>query len=309
MHAFSTVIPIFSVVILGWISRRSGFMPSEFLGPANRLVYFLAIPALIFRAVSKASFRSEFDTTVLIVTLASAIGAYLGAWLVSRCTHWKPSRIGAFIQCAGHGNHAYVGLPIAYYFIGEVGLAKTSILAGFLFILQNILSVLVLQAYAVPQTNTLSRVRIILDRLIRNPVIISALLGMVVSLLQVSIPTPILRFLDIMSGLAPPLSLLLIGASLSVEVMKKNLFSVMGSVAIKIIALPLVGLILFRISGVDASLYLPGLILLATPTATVAFVMSEEMGGDGEFAAAAVSATTICSAATYLFWLTIVDFI
>ncbi|WP_157067568.1 hypothetical protein [Desulfosarcina cetonica] len=45
MQVFSTIIPIFAVVILGFIARRKGFMPPAFLEPANRMVYYLAIPA------------------------------------------------------------------------------------------------------------------------------------------------------------------------------------------------------------------------------------------------------------------------
>ena len=67
MQVFSTIIPIFAVVILGLIARKKGFMPPAFLEPANRLVYFLAIPAMIFRSVTKASFATEFNVTVLLV--------------------------------------------------------------------------------------------------------------------------------------------------------------------------------------------------------------------------------------------------
>lgn len=281
-------------------------MPPEFLGSANRLVYYLAIPALIFRSVSKASFLTDFNLTVLLMTLLAAVLAYFSAWLVGRFTRWQPGRVGAFIQCSGHGNLGYIGLPIAFYFIGDSGLAKASILTGFLSILQNILSVLVLQAYATAETGSRIKLRLVAAKLVRNPVIVSAFAGVAVSVVRLPIPVPILRFLDILSGLAPPMSLLLIGASLSITIMKKNYYSVLGSVFIKIVALPVVGLLLFRWSGVNISDYPPGLILLATPTATVTYVMAREMQGDDEFAAAAISASTICSIVTYLIWLTAV---
>ena len=86
MQVFSTIIPIFAVVLLGWLARRRGFMPPEFLGPANHLVYCLAIPALIFRSISKASFHTQSNMTVLLITLSSAVLAYGGAWLIGRIT-------------------------------------------------------------------------------------------------------------------------------------------------------------------------------------------------------------------------------
>jgi predicted permease len=84
MQVFSTIIPIFAVVILGWFACRRGFMPPEFLGPANQLVYYLAIPALIFRSISKASFHTQFNMTVLLITLSSATIAYFSAWLIGQ---------------------------------------------------------------------------------------------------------------------------------------------------------------------------------------------------------------------------------
>ena len=306
MQVFSTIIPIFAVVILGALASRKGFMPYAFLGPANRLVYYLAIPALIFRSVSKASFRTDFNATVLLVMLSSAVLAYCSAWLIARKTRWAPGRIGTFIQCAAHGNHGYIGLPISFYFLGESGLAKASILAGFLMILQNVLSVLALQAYSVTDANSQIKVRLVFEKLIQNPVIVSAFAGMVVSLYKIPIPNALLRFLDILSGLAPPMSLLLIGASLSFDVVRGNLFSVMGAVMIKIVALPVVGMLIFLELGMDIANYLPALILLATPTATVAYVMSKEMHGDPEFAGAAVSTSTLLSAITYLVWLMVI---
>ena len=129
---------------------------------------------------------------------------------------------------------------------------------------------------------------------------------MLVSYWEMPIPVAIQRFLEILSGLAPPMSLLLIGASLSLRVMRQNLSSVLGAVIIKIVVLPLLGLILFMFFNVRTTDFLPGLILLATPTATVAYVMSKEMHGDEAFAVAAISTSTIFSAVSYLIWLTVV---
>jgi hypothetical protein len=61
--------------------------------------------------------------------------------------------------------------------------------------------------------------------------------------------------------------------------------------------------LLFKMSALD---YLPGLILLATPTATVAYVMAKEMQGDTAFAVATISASTLLSAVTFTFWLSLV---
>lgn len=277
-------------------------MPSEFLGPANRLIYHIAIPAMIFRAISRSTLGSEFHGPVLFVTLGAAVIVYLVAWLISRWRRMPSSRTGAFVQSAGHGNLGYIGLSVAFYYLGDGGLVRASIIAGFLMILQNMLSVVALQARA-SGTDKGAGGKKIARSLFGNPIILSALAGIAASALGIPIPLVIQRSLDMLSGLAPPTSLLLIGASLSVTVMGKHLRPVAGAVGLKLLFLPAVGLLAYRVLGLAAADFLPGLILLSSPTATVAYVMAKEMGGDTDFAVAAISASTLFSAATIALWL------
>lgn len=69
-HIVTTIIPIFSLVVLGIIARSRGFLPPEFLGPANRLVYY---PAMVFRAIANASLTRQFNPTVIWLTLVALV--------------------------------------------------------------------------------------------------------------------------------------------------------------------------------------------------------------------------------------------
>ncbi len=305
MEVIVTIIPIFVIIILGWVARKRGFITGEFLEPANRLVFHLSIPAMIFNSIAKADFHKEFDGRVLVLTLLSAASIYLLAELVSRLTHMAPARAGAFVQSSGHGNQGYIGLPVALYYLGAVGLAKASIVCGFLMILQNIFSVVSLQMHGTANAG-LPSPRTLIGKLLGNPVILGAMAGIFVSALAIPIPRVIGRILDILGGLAPPMALLLIGASLSLELMRKYLRPTMGAVLMKLLILPALGLLLFHLFAVSPTDYLPALILLASPTATVAYVMAREMRGDADFAVATISASTLFSSLFIMGWLTLV---
>lgn len=305
MEVIVTIIPIFTIILLGWVARKRGFITAEFLGPANRLVFHLSIPAMIFNAIAKADFHEEFNALVLVLTLFSAAAIYLLAELLTRLLTMAPARAGAFIQSSGHGNQGYVGLPITLYYLGETGLAKAAIVCGFLMILQNILSVVALQMHGtanrgLPDFSTLAR------KLLGNPVILGAMAGIIVSSLAIPVPRVIGRILDILGGLAPPMALLLIGASLSLELMRKYLRPTMGAVTMKLLVLPALGLLLFHLFHIGSADYLPALILLSSPTATVAYVMSKEMRGDADFTVATISASTLFSSFFIMAWLTLV---
>jgi len=114
MHIVSTIIPIFSIVIIGWFIRSRGFIPPEFLGPANRLVFYIAIPAMIFRAVSKASFKAQFNLTVLLITLSSVVAVFALSWIAGRMAKIGRKNLGTYIQSSIHGNLGYIGLAVVY---------------------------------------------------------------------------------------------------------------------------------------------------------------------------------------------------
>ena len=142
MDIFTTIVPVFSIILLGWISRKKGFIHADFIGPANSLVFYIAIPAMIFSAISKATLTAHFNFGILVITLTTALVVCILAWVFGHICRLKQGQLGSYVQISFHGNLGYIGLAVAFYYLGEDGFVKASILTGFLMILQNLLSVL-----------------------------------------------------------------------------------------------------------------------------------------------------------------------
>ncbi len=299
----STIVPIFSIILLGWLARLKGFIQQGFLEPANRLVYYLAIPALIFRAIAKASLKTQFDVKVLGVTLFAVVVIFGFAWVVGFLLRLRLGQLGTFIQTTFHGNLGYIGLAVAFYFLGNEGFVRASIMAGFLIILQNFLAVISLQFNS--DNISIKKNKLIVLNILGNPVILSALAGILFSLSGFEMPLVIDRSLNILGGLALPMALLVIGASLSFALMQLKILCVISSSLLKLILLPGIGFMLYRMYGLSLQDYLPALILLASPTATVTYVMAREMKGDADFAVAAISTSTLISSVTFTLWINI----
>jgi len=304
MNIISTIVPIFIVIFLGLIAKQRRFFTPEFLGQANRLVYYFAIPAMIFHAISKASLKSQFNLSVIMISLFSILLITAIAWCVSRVLNLVQSSRGTFLQSSFHGNLGYIGLAVAFYYLGDSGLARASIIAGFVMILQNILAVIVLQ-YHCQEGEGRASIKSIFKTTMANPVILSALAGILFSLSGLQMPLIIERALTIIKGMALPMALLIIGASLSFEKFKPRFLPVLISCFLKVVTTPAIGLILFKLFSINSFDYLPGLIILSSPTATLAYIMSREVGGDPDFAVAAISISTLFSSVTYGMWLTI----
>ena len=300
MNIVATIVPIFIVISLGWLAFHKGYMPKAFCDAANQLVYYLAIPAMIFRAIAKASFKHQFNPTVVVIALAVIFIAFLLSIFTARFFRIKENRIGSFAQCSYHGNLGYVGLAVAYYYMGDEGFVKASILTGFIVIFQNILSVVVLNLFSDTGRSGLMKMAV---RIMGNPVIIASIAGIFFSVSEIHIHVIIERTLDIIKGMALPLALLIIGSSLSFDLIKDKVKPVFYASIIKLLILPAFGFCLFKMLHINAADYLPALILLSSPAATVAFIMAKQMNGDTDFAVAAVSGSTLFSSITFFLWL------
>ena len=299
----ATIIPIFMLIILGAGVRRLGFMKDDFVVSANRLVFYLAIPALVFRALTKAALRSEFNLWSVIMMILAVLAVALLALLYNRARKDADGPLsGTFAQAAVHGNLGYIGLAVAFYYLDEGGFSRVSMLVGFLMILQNLLGVILLQYYCGKKQDSRSFWGILAPVLL-NPIILAAVAGIIFNLSSLPMPPVFDRFLLILSGLALPMGLLLIGASISFALLRQWLPQALLVAFLKLFLLPAAGLLLFYLAGVDPQTFTPALILLAAPTATLTYVMAREMGGHVDLAVASVSLTTILSAFSYALWL------
>ncbi|MCF8070131.1 MAG: AEC family transporter [Desulfobacterales bacterium] len=304
MYILNTIIPIFTLILLGKAARHRGYITKEFLDPANRLVFYLAIPALVFRAVSKTSLNSQFDALTLGITMAAMLIIFGLSWSIGYINRHRWFSPGSVSQCSFHCNIGYIGLAIAFYFLDETGFARAGIFAGFIMILQNLLAVIVL-SFQPAQTSSSGNISKAIMSILTNPPIIAAMAGILFSMTGSTLPMMISNSLDLLGHLALPLALLIIGASLSFEKIRDKLSAVIVITFFKLILLPLTALILYQYFDLPAFRFLPALILIASPTATVTYVMAKEMNGDPELSSAVVSAGTIFSMATFFIWLNI----
>ena len=302
MQILNTIIPIFAIILLGLVARRRGYIPPEFLVPANRLVYYLAIPAMIFSAISRASLKTQFSFTTLAFTLAAVVSLFVIAWLCAVAGRYRQGTLATFVQGSIHGNLGYVGLAVTFYYLGNEGLIRASLIAGFMMILQNLLSITILQLYG-DTSGKDHRWWQVVWKVAGNPIILAAILGIVFSLFEIPVPEIVGRSLKILSSMALPTALLIIGASLSLKLLRVNTKSVLFVSVLKLLVLPALGLFAFHLLGIGPVDFLPALILLGSPTATVAYVMAREMSGDADMAVALISGTTLLSAVTFIFWL------
>jgi predicted permease len=293
--------PVFLVIALGFLSRRLCFLPDQFISSANRLVYFVAIPILVYNEITKGTFAESFDLAQITGTFA-AVGLIAAAsMLLAKFLDLDAGGKATFSQCSFHGNLGYVGLALVFYALGPGGRGSASVLAGFLILLQNIIAISIFTFTAAGERKLDMKST---GKFIGNPIILATIMGLVSSASGMKIPGFVTTFFGIVADMALPLALLIIGGSLKTA--PAGRLRLVGlSTTFKLILLPMAGLLVFRLLGVGPAQAVTGIILLASPSATVTYVMASEMGGEPDLAAAAVTASTVISIFTYTLWLAI----
>ncbi len=294
----NTILPIFSIIILGYFLKRRKTIDAAFARTANQIVFNVAIPAMLLNEIVQAPFKENFDLTAVLCTLG-ALGLVLFASLFCiRILGIPDGRRATFLQSSFHGNIGYMAYAVAYFALGEGHFARMAIMSSFLMVGQNLLAVWALVTFgrgSSPKEHGWTFVR----QVIQNPIIPTVAAGIIYSALGFNLPPPVKKGLEILSGMAFPTALLLIGAGLSFGSFHLVAKEIVGIGVLKLAFLPLAGYVLMTAAHVPDPLILPAIILLASPPATITYVMAIELGGDPELAATSVSVFTLGSAFTY----------
>ena len=294
----NTIFPIFSLIIVGFLLRLKRVIDPAFAKTANQIVFNVAIPAMLFSEICQVPFRTNFDPyAVLCILAAVGIIVILGLLLI-RTLNIPRTRRGTFLHSTFHGNIGYISYAIAYYALGESHFARMAILSSFLMLAQNVLAVWALATFSIapPRHNQKA---VFWKLIFQNPIILTVAAGIVYSLLAFPLPIPVKKSLDILSGMAFPTALLLIGASLSFGALGRMIKEIAGIGILKLVGLPLFGFALMSWNHLPMPLILSAMILLAAPPATVTYVLATELGGDPELASTSISIHTLLSAITY----------
>jgi len=290
---------------LGVFARHLGYLSKETIPVLNRLTYYMAIPVMIFLEVSKSDFAKDFNLpTVAMACLALWMGAFF-AYLMGKVYGLKGAIKGSLIQCSVHGNLGYLGLAVSFYVMGSEGLIKASIFAGFLIIVQNVISVVALTTFSNKRESG-KRLGRLFKEIGLNPIILAALSGIVFSVFRIQMPLFLKESMELLGRMALPLALLVIGASLTLNLFGEYTTQGFLVVLIKLMVLPFLGYILLKFVSSSSFDLLASIILLSSPTATVSYVMAYELGGEPKFTAAAISACTALSIISYSFWVWVV---
>ena len=284
IFALNAVLPIVVTVALGYILKRIGFMPADFAKQANKLCFRVFLPCMLFSNVYKIENIGSIEPGYILYTVIAVLILFFAAFPIVTLATKKRECRGVLCQAAFRSNYALIGIPLAESLFGEGGVAAASVLSAVVIVMFNILAVICLSVY---RKGKPSAKKIILD-ILKNPLIISIALGIVVLLIRpytgfrISGITPAYKVLGYMSSLATPIALLVLGAQFEFSTVKALRREIIWGVGMRCLMVPVLGLgtayFIFkgRFTGAEFAALTA---VFTTPLAVSSVAMAQEMDG------------------------------
>jgi len=297
------LIPVLALILVGFLIQRTNFLPPTFWPSAEKLTYFLLMPATLIHNLA----GKQIGTLPWLKILLSVEGAVLASavlvtlwWLVNR--HMSGPAFTSLFQ-GGVRFNTFVALALAENLFGRDGLFLAAMGAGFMIILINVLCV---SAFSLTVTDG-KRVdpgRFLTD-LIRNPLIIGCVIGVGLNASGLRLPTAIDGFLALGGKAAFPVGLMAVGAAYRAENLMLHWHPLLVTSTVQFLCKPLIAWGLATYLGLSGMALTVVVLLFSVPTAPSAYILSRQMGGDHDSMAAIITVQTCLSFVTLPFtiWL------
>ncbi len=296
VFTFGIVAPVFLIVAVGYLLKVIGLMNDNFINISSKIVFSIALPALIFLELYNLDFSKVFEIGQIGYIYLGTLFAFFVTWFVSPLFIHDGKDRGVFIQGSFRSNYAIVGLAILSGLVGKLGFGKASLFLVFMIPLYNTLAVI---ALTVPlRKEKRLNLNSTLQEIIKNPLILAVLISLPFAFFKIPIHPVFLETGRYIADIALPLALINIGATLNFKDIKKASLLAFYSTLLKIIIFPALvtyGAVLLGYKGDDLAIIF---VLFACPTAVVSYIMAEAMGSNGKLAGNIVLATTLGSVVT-----------
>jgi predicted permease len=290
---FGALAPVFILIALGWLLRARGFPGDQFWPAAERLVYFVLFPALLFLTTAAADLGA-LDLLPLSGALIAAIGGTVALTLALRPLLEVGDAAFTSVLQGGIRCNTYVGLAAGSVLFGDVGLTVMGLVVFVVVTTVNVISVVALTHYGRRAT----RPQDLLASVARNPLILACVLGFGSDALGLSLPAVAYDTLDVLARASLTLGLLCVGAGLELAHLGRARLAAAVTTVLKLLVLPGATALACRLFGIDPLSAAAAVLFTATPISASSYVLARQLGGDAPMIAGLITITTIAAVAT-----------
>jgi predicted permease len=298
------ILPVFAVILTGWIVGYTGYLSRTLSNALIHFAYNIAMPALLIVTIAQEPSHSLINWRFLA---AFGGGSLLCFLLVFGIMSIRGSQTLAgrtmHGMAASMTNTGFVALPVLQAIYGQRAVLPAAIATVFVAVVMFPVAVILLELGQRKEDGSRTSPMATVRHIALSPMLISTLIGMLLSTLDLRMPRPVTAYLEILADALTPCALFAIGLGLSFDGLRANIGRASLLSAVKLVIMPLI------VYGLSVSLHLDPLytiaavICAAVPTAKTVYILAGEYHCEEMMVASTVSLTTLASIISLVIWL------
>ena len=304
MRIADLILPVFAVILTGWIVAYTGYLSRALSDALIHFAYNIAMPALLIVTIAQEPSHSLINWRFLV---AFGGGSLLCFILVFGIMSIRASRSLASRTMHGMAasmtNTGFVALPVLQAIYGQHAVLPAAIATVFVAVVMFPIAVVLLELGQRDEHGSLTAPMVTVKHVVLNPLVISTLIGMLLSVLGLRMPRPVTAYLGIMADALTPCALFAIGLGLSIDGLRASVGRASLLSAVKLVIMPVIVYGLSVALGLDPLYTIAAVICAAVPTAKTVYILAGEYHCEEVMVASTVSMTTLLSVITLVIWL------
>ncbi|MBX3620092.1 MAG: AEC family transporter [Rhizobacter sp.] len=290
------LLPDFLLIACGFLLCRYTALDRPVWESAERLVYYLLFPVLLFNSIVKTPLQPSQTVGLAVAGVTVMLCGIVLAYAL-RLWPGVDARMHASGAQVAFRFNSYIALALSERLGGAQGVAWVALLIALCVPLANVAAV-----YALARHGGHNYLR----EIARNPLIISTVAGLLANAAGVTFPEAVATTLQRIGVAALPIGLLAVGAGLRLGGLKRAPVLAASLLGIRHLALPAIALGLTAVWVIPPAQRHIVVLFAAMPTASSAFVLATRMGGDGPYVAGLVTLSTLLGMVSIPFWLGVI---
>ncbi len=294
----AALLPVFLLIAMGFALKQFFMKHESQWAGLEQIVFYVLFPALLVQTLARADLAAVpvigvGGALLIAVLIGCAITLALRPFIMNTLGASGPAFTSVFQGAVRW--QTYVALAVVANLYGAVGLTLASVAMVAMIPVLNIIAVWVLAHYASPQKLSWGAV---LLTIAKNPFIWACAIGLVFNLLHMPLSGPVYDFMDALGRSSLAVGLLCVGAGLRLNGVVRAGAPAWLSVAIKLLLMPLIAITIGRMFGLSGTNLAVVACCASVPTASSAYVMARQMGGDAPLLAEILTLQTILATIT-----------
>jgi len=293
------VIPMFCLLLIGVFVKKSKILTDRELPHVNNLVFRIFLPVLMFSSIYDSKVSGAINSRLVLFALAAVICVYFGALVFSFFIEKNNAARGSLVQAIYRSNLVIMGLPLVSGIYGHKNLGTIAVMVSVIVPVYNVLAVITLEIFRGQKTSWGK----VITGILKNPLIIGGVTGMLAVLLQVRLPVVIGEVVSETAGVAAPLALIVLGASFhysSIDHCRRNLIIAVAGRLVVVPGLCLAAAAMLGFRGIE---FVTLIAVFASPCSVSSFAMAQQMDSDSELTANCIAFTTALACLTMFLWI------